>query len=73
MNQMHGRYGIPNDDMRYVLQHVRRRCPMRWLDEYGYRPLSEAEKVASAHYYRRLGGLDEHQGPPGDVGRSSAS
>ena len=56
MNQMHGRYGIPNDDMRYVLSTLVT-VPIRWLDEYGYRPLSEAEKVASAHYYRRLGGL----------------
>ena len=56
MNQMHGRYAIPNDDMRYVLSTLVT-VPIRWLDEYGYRPLSEAEKVASAHYYRRLGGL----------------
>ena len=56
MNQMHGRYGIPNDDMRYVLSTLVT-VPIRWLDEYGYRPLSEAEKVASAHYYLRLGGL----------------
>ena len=56
MNQMHGRYGIPNDDMRYVLSTLVT-VPIRWLDEYGYRPLSEVEKVASAHYYRRLGGL----------------
>ncbi|HET7279602.1 MAG TPA: oxygenase MpaB family protein [Dermatophilaceae bacterium] len=56
MNQMHGRYGIPNDDMRYVLSTLVT-VPIRWLDEYGYRPLSEAEKVASAHYYGRLGGL----------------
>lgn len=56
MNQMHGRYGIPNDDMRYVLSTLVT-VPIRWLDDYGYRPLSEAEKVASAHYYLRLGGL----------------
>jgi len=56
MNQMHGRYGIPNADMRYVLSTLVT-VPIRWLDEYGYRPLSEAEKVASAHYYRRLGEL----------------
>lgn len=56
MNQMHGRYGIPNDDMRYVLSTFVT-VPIRWLDEYGYRPLSEAEKVASACYYGRLGQL----------------
>ncbi|MCW2759339.1 MAG: hypothetical protein JWO46_3085 [Nocardioidaceae bacterium] len=56
MNQMHGAYGIPNADLRYVL------CtfvtvPIRWLDEYGYRPFTEAEKIASSNYYRRLGAL----------------
>lgn len=56
INQMHGAYDISNDDLRYVL------CtfvvmPIRWLDAYGWRPMSEAEKVASAHYYRRLGAL----------------
>lgn len=56
MNQMHGHWQIPQDDLRYVL------CtfvavPIRWLDAYGYRPLTEAEKAASANYYRRLGQL----------------
>ena len=54
MNQMHARYDISNDDLRYVL------CtfvavPIRWLDDHGWRPMTEAEKVASAHYYRALG------------------
>lgn len=56
MNQMHGRYDISNDDLRYVL------CtfvsvPIRWLDAYGYRRLTEPEKAATAAYYRRLGTL----------------
>src|SRR6478735_706243 len=46
MNQMHGRYGIPNDDLRYVLSTFVT-VPIRWLDEYGYRPFSAAEKTAS--------------------------
>ena len=29
--------------------------PIRWLDEHGWRPLTEVEKAASAHYYRELG------------------
>lgn len=54
MNQMHAMYAISNDDMRYVL------CtfvavPIRWLDDHGWRSMSEPEKVASAHYYRDLG------------------
>jgi hypothetical protein len=54
MNQMHGSYDISNDDLLYVL------CtfvvvPIRWLDEYGWRKLTEAERAASANYYRHLG------------------
>lgn len=63
MNQMHGHWKVPEDDLLYVL------CtfvvvPIRWLDEYGYRPLSEAEKTASANYYRRLGELMNIKQPP---------
>ena len=41
MNQMHGAYDISNDDKLYVL------CtfvvvPIRWLDRYGWRRLTEA-------------------------------
>jgi hypothetical protein len=54
MNQMHARYDISNDDMRYVL------CtfvavPIRWLDDHGWRPMTEKEKAASALYYADLG------------------
>jgi uncharacterized protein (DUF2236 family) len=52
MNQMHGAYGISNDDLRYVLATFVV-VPIRWLDDYGWRPLSETEKVASANYYRQ--------------------
>ncbi len=63
MNQMHGHWQVPDDDLLYVL------CtfvvvPIRWIEEYGYRPLSEAEKQASAHYYRRLGELMNIKGAP---------
>ena len=56
MNQMHGAYPISNDDKRYVL------CtfvtsPIRWIDSYGWRCLTELEKTASANYYRELGKL----------------
>ncbi|MCW0212364.1 MAG: DUF2236 domain-containing protein [Pseudonocardia sp.] len=54
MNQMHRSYPISDDDLRYVL------CtfvvvPLRWMDEFGWRPFTETEKVASANYYRELG------------------
>ena len=61
MNQMHEAYDISNDDKLYVL------CtfvvvPTRWLDRYGWRPLTEAERTASANYYRELG---QHMGIKG--------
>ncbi|RPK54404.1 hypothetical protein EES43_29055 [Streptomyces sp. ADI96-02] len=54
INQMHGGYEISNDDMRYVL------CtfvvtPKRWLDEFGWRRLSDHELRASTAYHRVLG------------------
>ncbi|MFI1620652.1 oxygenase MpaB family protein [Streptomyces lydicus] len=54
INQMHRSYDISNEDMRYVL------CtfvvvPKRWLDAYGWRPLSAHERAAVAAYYRTLG------------------
>jgi mpaB/rubber oxygenase-like protein len=54
MNRMHGSYDISNDDLRYVL------CtfvvmPIRWLDAYGWRAMTETERIASANYYRELG------------------
>ncbi|MFI9491061.1 MULTISPECIES: oxygenase MpaB family protein [Streptomyces] len=54
VNRMHRSYDISNDDMRYVL------CtfvvtPKRWLDTYGWRPLSGHELRAFAAYYRTLG------------------
>ncbi|MFJ5551686.1 oxygenase MpaB family protein [Streptomyces sp. NPDC093225] len=54
INQMHRSYDISNEDMRYVL------CtfvviPKRWLDAYGWRPLSRHEMRASAAYYATLG------------------
>jgi hypothetical protein len=56
MNQMHRSYDISNDDLRYVLATFVV-MPIRWLDDYGWRPMTEAERVASAHYYRELGHL----------------
>ena len=54
MNQMHAMYDISNDDMLYVLSTFVA-VPIRWLDDHGWRPMTETEKVASANYYRDLG------------------
>ncbi|WP_411102586.1 oxygenase MpaB family protein [Streptomyces sp. cmx-4-9] len=60
VNQMHRSYDISDEDMRYVL------CtfvviPARWLDAYGWRPLTHHERRASANYYATLG---RHMGIP---------
>lgn len=54
INQMHRMYDISNDDMRYVLSTFVV-VPKRWLDDYGWRPLSETELRATVNYYRDLG------------------
>jgi hypothetical protein len=54
INRMHRSYDISDDDMRYVLSTFVV-TPIRWLDAYGWRRLTEAEKAASANYYRELG------------------
>src|SRR4051812_38274552 len=42
MNQMHGAYAISNDDMRYVLSGFVV-VPMRWMDRFGWRRMTEHE------------------------------
>jgi hypothetical protein len=54
MNQMHRSYDISDDDLRYVLATFVV-TPIRWLDAYGWRRMTEIERVASANYYRELG------------------
>ena len=56
MNQMHGRYAISNDDMRYVLATFVV-MPNRWVNRYGFRRTTPTEDVAGVNYYRRLGRL----------------
>lgn len=56
LNRMHGAYDIPNDQMLYVLTTfvVTAR---RWIDRYGYRPMSEAEVESMVRYWQRMGQL----------------
>ena len=56
INQMHGAYDISPDDLRYVLSTFVV-TPKRWLDDFGWRPLSPGEVRASVRYYRELGRL----------------
>lgn len=54
INQMHARYDISNDDLRYVLSTFVV-VPKRWIDDYGWRALTRTEVDASVAYYRELG------------------
>jgi hypothetical protein len=54
INQMHRSYEIGNDDLRYVLATFVV-TPIRWMDDFGWRRLTEVERIASANYYRALG------------------
>jgi hypothetical protein len=54
INRAHARWPISPDDARYVLATMLV-TPMRWLDRYGWRPLSPNERRAAYLYYRELG------------------
>ena len=54
INQMHRMYDISNEDFRYVLSTFVV-VPKRWLDAYGWRPLTDTELRATVNYYRALG------------------
>jgi hypothetical protein len=54
MNQMHGAYGISNDDLLYTLSTFVV-MPKRWLADYGWRPLTAKEADAATRYYVDLG------------------
>ncbi|MET1133626.1 MAG: oxygenase MpaB family protein [Aeromicrobium sp.] len=66
MNQMHGRYGIANDDMRYVLATFVV-MPNRWVNRYGWRRTTQDEDVAGVNYYLRLGRLMGIRDLPDDL------
>ena len=54
MNDMHGRFRIANEDMLYVLSTFVFE-PIRWLERFGRRPMTEHEMTAWFHYYHELG------------------
>ena len=64
MNEMHARYKIANDDFLYVLSTFIYE-PIRWLDRFGWRRLTEQERDAFYHYYADLGRrMGIHDTPP---------
>jgi hypothetical protein len=53
MNQMHGRYPIPNDEFLYVLSTFVFE-PIRWNERFGWRPLLAQERLAAFHFWREV-------------------
>ncbi|XVS65927.1 oxygenase MpaB family protein [Actinosynnema sp. CA-299493] len=54
VNRLHGRYEISNDDMRYVLSTFIF-DPIEWITRYGWRPLTDHERLGAFHFYRAVG------------------
>lgn len=54
INQMHRSYDIPDHEMRYVLSTFVV-VPVRWIEQYGKRPLTDHEVRATVRYYQVLG------------------
>ncbi|WP_367131175.1 oxygenase MpaB family protein [Saccharothrix sp. HUAS TT1] len=54
VNRLHGRYDISNDDMRYVLSTFIF-DPIEWITKYGWRPLTDHERLAAFHFYTAVG------------------
>lgn len=70
MNAMHGRFRIDNADMLYVLSTFV--CePIRWLDRFGRRPMTAAERRAWFLYYSGLGRRMGIEGIPEDLSEMS--
>lgn len=66
MNQMHGRFPISNGDFLYVLSTFVFE-PIRWIERFGWRALTQQEKLAIFHYYRELGGHMHIRDIPEDI------
>ena len=54
MNQVHGRFEIPNEDFLYVLSTMIFE-PIRWNARFGWRPLIETERLATYFFWREVG------------------
>lgn len=54
MNQLHGRYHISNDEFLYVLSTFVFE-PIRWNARYGWRKLSQQEKLATFYFWAEVG------------------
>lgn len=54
MNQLHGRFRISNEDFLYVLSTFVF-VPIRWIDRFGWRRMTEGERIAWFQFWREVG------------------
>lgn len=54
MNQIHGRFHISNEDFLYVLSTFIY-VPIRWNEAFGWRRMTDAEKIAQYHFWKQVG------------------
>jgi uncharacterized protein YwgA len=54
MNQMHGRFDIANEDFLYVLSTFIYE-PIRWNERFGWRKMSETERLGFFYFWREVG------------------
>jgi hypothetical protein len=54
LNQIHNEYDIPNEDFIYTLTTFIFE-PIRWNARFGWRPMVEKEKLASVHFWLKVG------------------
>ncbi len=66
MNQQHGRYRIPNDEYLYTLSTFIFE-PIRWNARFGWRPLTDNERLASFFFWKQVGGFMAIQDIPDDI------
>lgn len=54
MNKQHGRFQIPNDEYLYTLSTFIFE-PIRWVERYGWRPMTEVEKQGTYYFWKEMG------------------
>jgi hypothetical protein len=54
MNRLHGRFDIANADFLYVLSTFIFE-PVRWIERFGWRPMSENGRLAQFYYWQEVG------------------
>lgn len=67
MNEIHGRFNIANEDFLYVLS-VFIYEPIRWIERFGWRPMTRHEQLALFYFWREVGRRMGLQSLPQDFG-----